>query len=127
MRRIAVGIVVILGVLGTSGSALAGEHVDVPHAVDPGDKLKIMVRDCQSGDSWSAVILVRIEDPRDGELMDSALVDADDSGTTILKFKITSREYQGDRYKVYVKCLHEFDDGTQGTFWSDSARFRVRD
>jgi hypothetical protein len=70
---------------------------------------------------------MRIEDASDGDLMDRALVDADDSGTTSLKFKITSRKYQGDRYVIKAKCLHEFNDGTQGTFWTEHARFRVRD
>ena len=128
MRRFTTAFAVALAVFMMGGIGWAGEnHIDAPARVDAGDRLKVRILDCRSGETWNAVVLLRIEDVRDGEVVDRALVDADDSGTTILKFRIVGAEYSGTRYRIFARCIHEFNDGSEGVFWRDTVVFRVND
>jgi len=126
MRRLCMAVAVVLAISLVGGSAWAGAHIQVPQAVTQGNKLEVTVKDCVSGDGFTAIVRVEIYDDDTNELKDTKEVDADDDGTTKVKMKIRASRYPPGRYYVVVTCIHEFDAGGEGVFFESDESFRVR-
>lgn len=101
-----------------------GGQIIVPNRVDQGERLKIKVLGCASGDGFNARIHVEVSDNNDLGVA-SHEVEADDDGTTRVKLRIRKSVYPLGRYRAVVTCIHVFDDGGQSTFFEEDDTFRV--
>lgn len=97
----------------------------MPNRVDQGQRLKIKVIGCASGDGFNAIVRAEVFDNLDLRVA-SREVEADDDGTTTVKFRIRESVFPRGRYRAVVTCIHELDAGGQSTFFVEEDAFRVR-
>jgi len=121
MRRGIVGTLAVLLVLGIAAPTVAASKIKVrPNPVEQGERLKIKAKDCISGDGYEAFVEVEIVakgTPNKAPPIFDATEPADDDGTTLIKAKIRKAKYPPGTYIVYVWCIHEFDDGSEGIWY----------
>jgi flagellar hook assembly protein FlgD len=125
VRRTASIVALSLSLLLVGGSAWAGEHISVPSKVKQGKTLEIDVSDCVSGDGFRAVIRVQILD-EDGIEVKTVERDANNTGQDTVKVKIKKSVFPKGEYTAVVSCIHEFDAGGEGTFFSEQEDFKVK-
>ena len=126
MRRTIPSLVIVLaiGLIGAPAWATMHEHISLPETVDIGTTMKLKVHDCESGPGWNARIKVVIKD-QDGNRVVKKNVLADDDGTTKVKIKIKVTEFDEGTYTMTVSCIHYFDAGGTGTWFTETVDFTV--
>lgn len=126
MRRILIVAIPALVLCLVGGSAWAGSaSISVPGSVEQNRKLKVKAFDCESRPDWSAVVRVEISDHHTGDHISTREVGADDDGSTTIKIKMRAARYPIGMYLVVVTCIHEFDDGSVGTWYEEQDTFHV--
>ena len=124
MRRICSIVAVVLAVMLVGGPAWAGSHISVEAEEDPGENLTVKAFDCESGQGFDAFVEVELVDPGTGDVIKRRQVAADSDGSTKVKIRIPGNTKPG-RYIARVRCIHEFDDGSEGTFYTSEEFFDV--
>ena len=124
MRRICSIVAVVLAMMLVGGPAWAGANISVEGSEDPGENLTVKAFDCESGQGFDAFVEVELVDPDTGDVIKRRQVPADDDGSTKVKIRIP-RNTESGRYIARVRCIHEFDDGSEGTFYISEEFFEV--
>lgn len=118
MKRL-VALLISALLLSTAAPALAGgEPVSVaPNPVKQGKKVAVTAYNCESGPDWEAFVEIVILD-EDGHVVYESYTPADDDGTTVNKIKMKKKRYPTGVYTIIVTCVHEFDEGGEGIWYS---------
>lgn len=124
MRRICSIVAVVLAVTLVGGPAWAGSHIDVEGSDYPGENLTVKALDCRSGEGFDAFVEVELVDQNSGDVIKRRQVAAEDHSSTKVKIRIPRNTAPG-RYIARVRCIHEFDDGSEGTFYTSEEFFDV--
>lgn len=126
MRRLALIVAVNVFVVLFGGAvAQAGGDVDVENREVPGGKLKVVARNCASGEGFTARVEIALFDPATNQLIRPIReVQADADGTTVVKTRIPAATDPG-RYVARVRCIHVFDAGGTGVFYEYEESFRI--
>ncbi|HET7235385.1 MAG TPA: hypothetical protein VFK59_03025 [Actinomycetota bacterium] len=112
------------------GPAVAGSNsprITVQNSVVQGQKLRITVRECVSGDGWNAVIRIALFSEAPTVSPISGEKDAEDDGTTVLRVKVPRRWPAARDNFAKIQCIHQFDGGGEDRFYEEQERFRVKD
>ncbi|HET7235384.1 MAG TPA: hypothetical protein VFK59_03020 [Actinomycetota bacterium] len=126
MRRTAILIIVTLVVGLLQLAAWAGErglHITVDDEVTQGRRLHIEVRDCVSGDDWTATIEAALRDRQ--KVIRQRAFPVDSDRTTKIGFRISSAAFEPGRYKATIACKHSFNDGSAAIYFDEWEPFFV--
>lgn len=126
MRRIWMAVAVALLVIPLAeGAALAGAHIKVEAGEYPGGKLKVVAKDCISGDGYEAFVEVELIDGKSGKRLEKDRKRADADGVTKLQVKIPNDAATYRRDRAIVTCRHLFDSGGSGVFYQSEEFFEI--
>lgn len=126
MRRTSAALILLIMTSAFGQAAWAGTgspHIAVDDEVTQGQRLRIVVTDCVSGEDWTARIVVELQDG--AATLRRRVFPVDKDGVTRVGVRIASARFDPGRYGANVACTHTFGDGSRPVYFDEREPFVV--